>query len=951
MAWPTLPFGFLGPKNTYKVTRSLRFNSVDSARLNRTFVAPTTQNTFTFSCWVKLGVLGTARTIFAASSTHTFGFTTTNALNVTLGSSVLTTTGLFRDPSSWYHVVWSSSGAAGQNQTVYVNGVSVGVGTGTTSVNTVFNTAVSHLIGAATTTTVFFNGYMADVHFIDGQALTPGSFAETDAISNKWVPKQYSGTYGNNGFKLNFSDNSGTTATTLGKDSAGTNNWTPTGFVVTEGVGNDSLLDSPTDIDKSGNYCTWNPLINGDTCLNGNLDVLNDTARGTQALLQYDAYWEITSTGGTTTAGIISSTGTANTTTIATGKTYGFKLTTSGALSFINLTDSGTWTSITTGVTGTVFPYASAPASTTASLNAGQRRFANAIPSTNRHLWLRADTGVTVNGSNQVTTWADQSGGNRNFTDATPLTGRPTYLGDSLKFTSTALYNDANASTLSCPDATIEINTAYTLISVVRVKTVATIFGKDTDEQKRRKFCQIFQDGTFYALEDNNAFDGGISYYTGTGNNVNIKRLLIQNFSSNSAGLLRYNGSEVVNVTNGSFGITSGNSVSAFIGVDGGFSQGDGYNAGASDELYVYEIIMFSRSLTTAEMEQVERYLNQKYDIYTSSDIPSGVCTKNLPIPAIVKPDNYMNTLTYTGNAASRTLTGLNFSPDLVWMKNRSGTATDHAIYDSVRGAQQDLGSNLTTDETTQTQGLTAFNSNGFDIGTLAKINTNAVTYVAWAWDESAISGLDIVSYTGDGANRTIAHNLGVAPRMIIVKARTTAGTDQGWPVYHASLANTQYLLLNSTAAAATGANYWNSTTPTSSVFSLGTNAAVNLINDTYIAYCFAEVDGFSMIRSYTGNANADGAFIWCGFRPAFIMIKSSTAVDSWLIYDNKRNIFNVAATNLVPNTNAIDATISGIDFLSNGFKLRTITTTPNAAQTYIFAAFAESPFKYANAK
>ena len=120
-------------------------------------------------------------------------------------------------------------------------------------------------------------------------------------------------------------------------------------------------------------------------------------------------------------------------------------------------------------------------------------------------------------------------------------------------------------------------------------------------------------------------------------------------------------------------------------------------------------------------------------------------------------------------------------------------------------GVQKDLGSNLTTDETTQTQGLTAFNSDGFDIGTLAKINTNTSTYVAWAWDRSAIDGLDIVSYTGNGANRTISHNLGVAPKLIVVKARTTASTDQGWPVYHASLANTQYIMLNTTAAAATG--------------------------------------------------------------------------------------------------------------------------------------------------
>jgi hypothetical protein len=309
-----------------------------------------------------------------------------------------------------------------------------------------------------------------------------------------------------------------------------------------------------------------------------------------------------------------------------------------------------------------------------------------------------------------------------------------------------------------------------------------------------------------------------------------------------------------------------------------------------------------------------------------------------------------MDVVAYTGTGASNSISSLGFSPDLVWIKNR-GTTTDHAIYDTTRGSQQQLSSNTTGDEATSSSGLTAFNANGFTIGTSSLVNTSGTQYVGWAWDESTQAGLDVVSYTGNGANRTIAHNLGVAPKMVIVKARTTAGADQGWPVFHTSIANTTYLQLNSTSATATGADYWNSTSPTSSVFSVGTNAAVNTSADTYIAYCFAEVDGFSKIGSYAGNALADGTFVYCGFLPSFILIKSSTAIDAWLIYDNKRNTFNVASTNLVPNTTAADATISGIDFVSNGFKLRTITTTPNAAQTYIFAAFAESPFKYARAR
>jgi hypothetical protein len=309
-----------------------------------------------------------------------------------------------------------------------------------------------------------------------------------------------------------------------------------------------------------------------------------------------------------------------------------------------------------------------------------------------------------------------------------------------------------------------------------------------------------------------------------------------------------------------------------------------------------------------------------------------------------------MDALAYTGTGASNSISSLGFSPDLVWIKNR-GTTTDHTLYDIVRGAQQQLSSNTTGDEVTSSTGLTSFDSNGFTIGTSTLVNTSGTQYVAWSWDEEPKAGFDIVSYTGNGSNRTIAHNLGVTPKMIIVKARVTASTDQGWPVWHTSIANTTYLTLSTTTATTTGADYWNSTSPTASDFSLGTNVAVNASNDTYIAYAFAEIEGFSKFGSYVGNANANGTFVWCGFRPAFILIKARTAADAWLIYDNQRNSFNVASTNLVPNTTAADATISGIDFLSNGFKLRTVTTTPNAAQTYIFAAFAESPFKYARAR
>jgi hypothetical protein len=202
----------------YQISRSLRFNSADSAYLSRAFGTPTTQNTFTFSTWVKRSGLGSTTQLFGVSTNHSLGFTSGDALNLTFGGiSALTTTALFRDPSAWYHIVWVQSGTA---HTLYVNNTSVGTATATSSV---FNTAVSHQIGAANTTN-YFNGYLADIHFIDGQALTPSSFGFTDA-NGIWQPKAYSGSYGTNGFKLTFSDNS--TAAALGTDTSGNGNtWT-----------------------------------------------------------------------------------------------------------------------------------------------------------------------------------------------------------------------------------------------------------------------------------------------------------------------------------------------------------------------------------------------------------------------------------------------------------------------------------------------------------------------------------------------------------------------------------------------------------------------------------------------------------------------------------------------------------------------------------------------------
>ena len=321
----------------------------------------------------------------------------------------------------------------------------------------------------------------------------------------------------------------------------------------------------------------------------------------------------------------------------------------------------------------------------------------------------------------------------------------------------------------------------------------------------------------------------------------------------------------------------------------------------------------------------------------------------NLPTPTIKRGDSYMAVNTRTGTGAAFNVTGQRFAPDLVWTKGRSG-ATDHALYDTVRGVQNDIGSNLSTAETVQAQGVTAFNSDGFSGGTLAKINTNAATYVDWMWRKSATAGLDIVTYTGNGSNRTIAHALGAVPTMIIIKDRSGA---RNWVVYHQAIGNGSYIALNSGAAPTADATAWNSTTPTSSVFSLGTFANVNTNTETYVAYVFTGIPGYSKAFSYTGNAAADGTFCYLGFRPRYGMFKNLTGgAFDWETWDSVRSTYNVMDAELAPNTAAAELSgLNYVDFVSNGMKMRAASAPINVAATIIGIAFAETPFKYSNAR
>ena len=342
--------------------------------------------------------------------------------------------------------------------------------------------------------------------------------------------------------------------------------------------------------------------------------------------------------------------------------------------------------------------------------------------------------------------------------------------------------------------------------------------------------------------------------------------------------------------------------------------------------------------------------------------------TQNLPDPTIKKGNQYFDATLYTGNGTGSTVTNSGgFQPDFVWMKNR-GAIADHALYDSLRTAM--LSSNTTAAEVAASN-IVTYNSNGFSVaGSDSRVNTNGNTYVGWQWKKGATQGFDIVTYTGNvststGGTQTVSHSLGVKPALIIVKSR---GGAQNWQVWHKALDTGSFgsnVYLNTTAAAFSSylAIVTGSSAPTA-VNSLSftvtsyvspnnaNNAADNGVN--YVAYLFAEVAGFSKFGSYTGNGSADGPFVFCGFRPRFVLFKrTSGGTGDWYILDTARNTVNVMNARLVPNLADAEATGSNLlDVTANGFKIRDAGTGINGSSSgYIYAAFAENPFKYSLAR
>lgn len=820
--------GVWPPGGVYPITRSLRFNSADSAYLNRTPGSAGNRKTWTWSGWVKRSAISSS-TSYALFSTFTANndsscnilmFANDDLRFTAYSTLYISTTQLFRDVSAWYHIVFAvdTTQATSTNRLkLYVNGSQITAFASSSypsqnadlaiNNNTLQTIGITNEVG---TLNRKFDGYLTEVNFIDGQALTPSSFGQTNSITGVWEPKPYTGTYGTNGFYLNFSDNSGTTSTTLGKDYSGNgNNWTPNNFSVTAGAGNDSLVDSPTAYgfdtgvggEVRGNYCTLNPLSTSRTLTNGNL------------------YTEVNGGGGS------------------------------------NIPISATM----------------------------------AIPTTGKWYW-------------EITAGGSAGGGNGGW--------------------------DWGIVNITVPN--------FRLNNLIVVGT-GGCYGVNGN------------DGNF---RENNV-TGITGYISGGITNGDVAQVAYD----------ADNGKLWLGKNN-----TWGNNGSGNGDPAAGLRPAKTAAGGMTGQF----IPVFEYASDSGVVSATANF-GQRPFAYTAPSGFKALCTQNLPTPTVVQGDDYFNTVLWSGNGSTQSITGVGFQPDLVWYKGRTN-AYNHRWFDVIRGATNAISSNL-TDAESSVSGVTAFNSDGFSLGSDVGGNNSGQTYVAWNWkangagstntagsitstvSANTTSGFSVVTYTGTGANATVGHGLGAAPSMIIIKIRSSSS--YGWLVGHVGLTNqtTYYIDLNSAGAEASNSTVWNSTAPTSSVISLGTNVVVNTSSATYVAYCFAAIPGFSAFGRYTGNGSTDGPFVYTGFRPRWLMLKATSGTTfDWGIFDTARNPYNVTDLLLRANTSGAEQTdtLGPSDLLSNGFKFRGPASSFGfnvSGTNYIYAAFAENPFKYALAR
>lgn len=876
----------------YEIERSLRFNISDSAFCGRSFSSAGNQKTWSWSAWVKKCNVSTQQSIWSAGST---GTNRSNILFQGTGeirffnyagsvNADLITTPVFRDPSAWYHIlaVADTTQATASNRfKLYVNGTQITTFTTASypsqNLDLVINSAITHGIGRGEQSGgEYFDGYLADIYFIDGQALTPSSFGEFDT-NGVWQPKAYTGSYGTNGFRLDFADNSSNTATTLGKDTSGNgNNWTPNNLSVTT---------------------TTTTTVCGEVPENSSL-TLTAPAGSTFTSVTFASYGNPSGSCPSFTQGTCHA---ANSKSIVESYLLG---------------------------------------NSTATIPATNAIFTDPCSGTAKKLAVVAVATSTA------------GAGNDSLVDSPTNYGTDDGLGGSVRG------NYATLNPLVAGGGTIgngNLDYAGPGAGSTGAPRLAT-FGLPASGKWYWEIVVTVAS----ASPGNNSFAFGLSTDTEISTNpvstaTSTRWALRADFSVNTVIGVAYD------AATGNLWLASNNSWTS-----GSPSAGTSpaYTASASSVLFPY--------FWLRDNSIIAINFGQRPFAYTAPSGFKALCTTNLPTPTIANGATAMDVKLYTGNGSTQTISGLNFSPDLVWIKNRSFTGLWHSLFDTIRG-NVGLFANDTTAEVAGYLG--GFTSDGFSVTVSPNntINKSSDAHVAWCWDAgsstvtntqgsitsqvraNASVGFSIVTYTGTATTGsqtpTVGHGLNVAPKLVITKRRD--GTSD-WVVQTDLIPQNYLLYLNSTAAQASigGSGVSNIPLPTISVFTAAYITGLGVSGHTHVAYCFAPVAGYGNGLSYVGNGSTDGPFCYLGFSPKLILIKCSSTTGNWVLLDTEREGYNVDNDPLFPNLANAEGTTDLLDITSNGFKIRSTDADVNAsAATYIVYAWASNPFQYSRAR
>ena len=906
----------------YQIEKSVRLNDNDNARFDRTFSSSGNQRTWTVSMWFKRGNLGSPnKHLFdtTGSPEYTGLYTTTDDKMEYRGYTsgfnwVLTTTQRFRDPSAWTHIVVNFNSTASTSTdrlAMYINGSKVDDFDLETypsqNHDSNWNNNVKHTIGGFGSSNTW-DGYIADIHSIDGQALAASSFGEFDD-SGVWRPKEYSGTFGTNGFHiLDFANEA-----TAGHDSSGnSHDFAQKNLQTSEEKATGYVTGSGTPANASGSG-GWSQAFDGSTSTliynsNGSTTTTFNLHRPLAWTSKIRIYAGQNATSGTN---II-----ANGTNLSSSHTWPL---------------AGGWQEVTSSLTS---PLTSLGLTSVGGQSSNIRA-------------VEIDDTIVV----QV------EGEDVDLLFDSPTNGTQTDAGAGAEVTG----NYATWNPLGDHGTFSQGNTTVSLPASGK-SVIQTIF-----PESGKWYVEIL-------FISGGGAGGGLRM--GVINEHNIKQDL--GSTANSWAYLA-DGRVYHNASAPSYGVSSapGDLLMMALDIDAGkvwygkngswMASGDPANgSNASQTFTAGQKMSFSVQSGSGTVQVVNANWGQRGWSY---DAPTGfkaVCTANLATPTIADGSTAFDIDLYTGTGSTHERSEFSFSPDLVWIKQRN-IVRNNLLFDTLRGANKFAVSNSSGTPGTGSGMVTSFDSDGFTVGNSADVNQSSGTFCAWCWDagSSTVSntdgnitsnvranqtaGFSIVTYTGDGdAAGTVGHGLNAAPGMVIVKATNVS---KDWKVAHSSL-STQYMFsLNTTSQQ--GIASWNGMT--SSVFkpARSGDTYLNTSGETYVAYCFAPVAGYSAMGHWSGNssANADQPFIYCGFRPAFIMwVKYAGQNDNRFIFDTARDPYNRAENWLNPNTNAAETSdvYNKVDIVSNGFKLRVDNAAygSNTSHSFLFYAVAEHPFQ-----